>query len=34
MTIAIIDYGVGNLGSVEKAFTSQGIAAGHYANRK
>ncbi len=27
MTIAIIDYGVGNLGSVEKAFTSQGIAA-------
>lgn len=27
MTIAIIDYGIGNLGSVEKAFTSQGIAA-------
>jgi glutamine amidotransferase len=26
-TIAIIDYGVGNLRSVEKAFTSQGIAA-------
>ena len=27
MTIAIIDYGVGNLRSVEKAFTSQGINA-------
>lgn len=27
MTIAIIDYGVGNLRSVEKAFTSQGISA-------
>jgi glutamine amidotransferase len=27
MTIAIIDYGVGNLRSVEKAFTSQGIDA-------
>ena len=27
MTIAIIDYGVGNLRSVEKAFTNQGIAA-------
>jgi glutamine amidotransferase len=27
MTIAIIDYGVGNLRSVEKAFTSQGIEA-------
>jgi glutamine amidotransferase len=27
MTIAIIDYGVGNLRSVEKAFTSQGIPA-------
>ena len=27
MSIAIIDYGVGNLRSVEKAFTSQGIAA-------
>ena len=27
MTIAIIDYGVGNLRSVEKAFTSQGIGA-------
>ena len=28
MDIAIIDYGVGNLRSVEKAFTSQGIPAG------
>lgn len=27
MTIAIIDYGVGNLRSVEKAFTTQGIPA-------
>lgn len=27
MSIAIIDYGVGNLRSVEKAFTSQGIEA-------
>src|SRR5262249_3050268 len=27
MSIAIIDYGVGNLRSVEKAFTSQGIDA-------
>jgi len=27
MTIAIIDYGVGNLRSVEKAFTTQGIDA-------
>lgn len=27
MAIAIIDYGIGNLGSVEKAFTSQGIDA-------
>lgn len=27
MTIAIIDYGVGNLRSVEKAFTTQGISA-------
>ncbi len=27
MTIAIIDYGIGNLRSVEKAFTSQGINA-------
>ncbi len=27
MTIAIIDYGVGNLRSVEKAFTSQGLPA-------
>lgn len=27
MTIAIIDYGVGNLRSVEKAFTTQGINA-------
>jgi len=27
MTIAIIDYGVGNLRSVEKAFTSQGVNA-------
>ncbi len=27
MAIAIIDYGIGNLGSVEKAFTSQGIPA-------
>lgn len=27
MTIAIIDYGVGNLRSVEKAFTTQGIEA-------
>jgi len=27
MTIAIIDYGVGNLRSVEKAFSSQGIPA-------
>ena len=27
MSIAIIDYGIGNLGSVEKAFTSQGIDA-------
>lgn len=27
MTIAIIDYGVGNLRSVEKAFTAQGIEA-------
>ena len=27
MNIAIIDYGVGNLRSVEKAFTSQGIDA-------
>jgi glutamine amidotransferase len=27
MTIAIIDYGVGNLRSVEKAFTSQGLSA-------
>jgi glutamine amidotransferase len=27
MTIAIIDYGVGNLRSVEKAFTAQGIPA-------
>jgi glutamine amidotransferase len=27
MNIAIIDYGVGNLRSVEKAFTSQGISA-------
>jgi glutamine amidotransferase len=27
MSIAIIDYGVGNLRSVEKAFTSQGIPA-------
>src|SRR5262245_18969373 len=27
MAIAIIDYGVGNLGSVEKAFASQGINA-------
>jgi len=27
MSIAIIDYGVGNLRSVEKAFTAQGIAA-------
>jgi glutamine amidotransferase len=27
MTVAIIDYGVGNLRSVEKAFTSQGIDA-------
>ncbi|HKX26371.1 MAG TPA: imidazole glycerol phosphate synthase subunit HisH [Blastocatellia bacterium] len=27
MTLAIIDYGVGNLRSVEKAFTSQGISA-------
>jgi glutamine amidotransferase len=27
MTIGIIDYGVGNLHSVEKAFTSQGIPA-------
>ena len=27
MSIAIIDYGVGNLRSVEKAFTSQGISA-------
>jgi imidazole glycerol-phosphate synthase subunit HisH len=27
MTIAIIDYGIGNLRSVEKAFTSQGLNA-------
>jgi glutamine amidotransferase len=27
MTIAIIDYGVGNLRSVEKAFTAQGLSA-------
>src|SRR4030095_4761547 len=27
MAITIIDYGIGNLGSVEKAFTSQGIPA-------
>lgn len=27
MTIAIIDYGIGNLRSVEKAFTAQGIEA-------
>jgi len=27
MTVAIIDYGIGNLRSVEKAFTSQGISA-------
>jgi glutamine amidotransferase len=27
MTVAIIDYGIGNLRSVEKAFTSQGIPA-------
>ncbi|HZS05689.1 MAG TPA: imidazole glycerol phosphate synthase subunit HisH [Blastocatellia bacterium] len=27
MTIAIIDYGIGNLRSVEKAFTAQGIPA-------
>jgi glutamine amidotransferase len=27
MKIAIIDYGIGNLRSVEKAFTSQGLAA-------
>ncbi len=27
MTIAIIDYGIGNLRSVEKAFTAQGIKA-------
>ena len=27
MAIAIIDYGIGNLGSVAKAFTAQGLQA-------